>query len=260
MKRCCGHRIFCALTENKSSRLGGTLMEDNLIPKHIAIIMDGNGRWANKRGLPRTAGHAEGALRVREIVEACARLGCDNLTIYAFSTKNWKRPKDEVDTLMKYFIKYVGSEKKRLIKNGIRTRIIGEKSQLPPDVLSAMEELERVTANGERMCLNIALNYGSKAEIIRAVQLCARDAVNGLDVEKIDEEVFRSHLFTDNTPDPDLLIRTAGEQRLSNFLLYQLAYTEFYFTPVYWPDFNTKCLNEAVEEYRRRTRRFGGLK
>ncbi|HOV69389.1 MAG TPA: polyprenyl diphosphate synthase [Clostridia bacterium] len=235
-------------------------MENDNIPKHIAIIMDGNGRWARMRSLPRTAGHIEGAKRVKEIVKACAQLGCEYLTVYALSTENLKRrPPQEIEALMKQFIKYTDSEKNELRANGIKTRIIGDRSVLSDEIKSAMRELEDFTAQGGKMTFNIAINYGSQDEVLMAVRKCAEDVQKGLPLDKIDKSLFEQYLYTANMRNPDLIIRTAGEYRISNFLLYQAAYSELYFTGTYWPDFDKKCLMEAVEEFKRRNRRYGGL-
>lgn len=228
------------------------------LPKHLAIIMDGNGRWAKKQGLLRTIGHENGAKAVRQTVETCARLGIKNLTLFAFSTENWNRPKLEVDTLMKLLSKALKKELNTLTKNDIRLNTIGDTESLPKSVAKNLIEVVESTKENQRMNLTLALNYGSREEITRATKLIADKVKNNIiSVEDIDESVINNHLYTRNLPDVDLVIRTSGEQRISNFLLWQIAYAELYFTDVLWPDFSAEHLMEALESYQNRERRFG---
>ena len=228
------------------------------IPRHIAIIMDGNGRWATSRHLPRVAGHRAGMEAVRRTVEACCDLGVDVLTLYAFSSENWQRPKAEVDTLMDLLAEFMAAESPRLMANGIRVKIIGRTSDLPPGIQMGLRELERRTAEHRRLQLNLALSYGGRQELVDAVRAIARGVASGAyDADGVDERLISDHLYTAGLPDPDLLIRTSGEMRLSNFLLWQTSYSEFYITPTLWPDFSTTDLQRAIEAYRRRERRFG---
>ena len=231
------------------------------IPQHVAIILDGNGRWAKSKGMPRNYGHAQGAKNVERICNAAYHMGIRYLTLYAFSTENWSRPKSEVDTLMRLLRTYLKNCLKTAADNNMRVRVIGERSRLPEELQDKIEELEEVSAKNTGLNLQIALNYGSRDEIVRSVrrlfQTCEK---NGLKADEITEELLEEHLDTAGIPDPDLLIRTSGEQRLSNFLLWQLAYTEFYFTEVPWPACTKEELAKAVEAYQRRDRRYGGLK
>ena len=234
---------------------------DNLsIPNHVAIILDGNGRWAKKRLMPRNYGHKMGAKAVEDICEDAHNIGIKYLTVYAFSTENWNRPEDEVDALMKLLRNYLIDCIERSNKNDMVVRIIGDKSALGDDIREKIEELENITKNNKGLNFTIAINYGSRNEIIRAIQKIAMDVKNNeLDPSKIEEKIFEEYLDTKGIPDPDLLIRTSGEERLSNFLLWQLAYTEFYFTEVLWPDFNKNELINAVIKYNKRERRFGKI-
>jgi undecaprenyl diphosphate synthase len=228
------------------------------IPTHIAIIMDGNGRWAKRRGLPRVAGHREGVKSVRDVVEVCAQLGVKYLTLFAFSTENWRRPKEEIDTLMKLLIKTLRSETEKLHKNDIKLMAIGDIDSLPKEVRQELKEAMERTKNNKRMVLNLALSYSGRWEIIEAVKEIARDVKKGkVKIEEIDDKLFSNYLKTAGIPDPDLLIRTSGELRISNFLLWQIAYTELYITDCLWPDFRRKHLYEAIRDYQRRERRFG---
>ena len=231
------------------------------IPQHVAIILDGNGRWAKKRFMPRNYGHAQGSKNVEKICEVAWNLGIKYLTVYAFSTENWKRPQKEVDTLMKLLKDYLEDCLERTSKNNMRVRVLGDKTGLSDDIRQSIEELEAVSAKNTGLNFSIALNYGSRDEMVRAIRHLAADAVSGsLRPEAVDEKVFERYLDTADLPDPDLLIRTSGEQRLSNFLLWQLAYTEFYFTDVLWPYFDRTELIRAIEQYNTRDRRFGGVK
>lgn len=231
------------------------------VPKHIAIILDGNGRWAKSKGMPRNYGHAQGSKNVEVICEEAYKMGIEYLTVYAFSTENWKRPKDEVDALMKLLRNYMKTCLKTAEKNRMCVRVIGDKTGLDEDIRNRIDELERATINNDGLHFQIALNYGSRDEIIRAVNRIMEEVKNGkLEPGKMDEETFSSYLDTKGIPEPDLLIRTSGEQRLSNFLLWQLAYTEFYTTDVHWPAFTKEELIKAVEAYNKRERRYGLVK
>ena len=234
-----------------------TLNPDRL-PRHLAVIMDGNGRWAKQRMLRRIVGHQRGVETVRLIVEECSNLGIGYLTLYAFSSENWLRPKSEVSALMLLLKKYIRSEIPRMMKNNIRFNVIGDRSELPPDVERELADALDQTAANTGMVLTLALSYGSRQEIVRAARQLAGDMVAGrINPDKVDEQLFTSYLFTADIPDPDLLIRTSGEMRISNFLLWQLAYTELYFCDVNWPDFGKKELYRAIHDYQTRERRYG---
>ena len=231
--------------------------KDNL-PKHLAIIMDGNGRWAKQKGLLRAFGHENGTKSVRVTVESCAKLGIENLTLYAFSTENWNRPKLEVDTLMKLLINSLKNELKTLTENRIRLHAIGNLDLLPKSAQKELLEVIETTKNNTRMTLTLALSYGSREEIISAVkQISDKVKNNIISIDSIDESIINQHLYTQNLPEVDLLIRTSGEHRISNFLLWQIAYAELYFTPILWPDFKEEDLYEAIISYQKRERRFG---
>ena len=235
-------------------------MESMRVPEHVAIILDGNVRWAKKRFLPRNMGHAQGSKTVEKIIEDAFDMGIKYLTVYAFSTENWRRPKDEVDALMKLLRDYLKTCIKRANKNNMRVRVIGDVTGLSEDLREKIEQLEEASKGNTGINFTIALNYGSRDEMIRAMKKMAGDLLAGtLKKEDITEDVFAGYLDTKGIPEPDLMIRTSGEQRLSNFMLWQLAYTEFYFTDVLWPDFNKKELKKAVEYYNGRERRFGGI-
>ena len=235
-------------------------MESMRVPEHVAIILDGNGRWAKKRFLPRNMGHAQGCKTVERIIEDAFDMGIKYLTVYAFSTENWRRPKDEVDALMKLLRDYLKTCIKRANKNNMRVRVIGDVTGLSEDLREKIEQLEEASKGNTGINFTIALNYGSRDEMIRAMKKMAGDLLAGtLKKEEITEDLFAGYLDTKGLPEPDLMIRTSGEQRLSNFMLWQLAYTEFYFTDVLWPDFNKKELKKAVEYYNGRERRFGGI-
>ena len=228
------------------------------IPSHVAIIMDGNGRWAKMKGRPRIFGHRAGMESVRDVVEAAGELGIRVLTLFAFSTENWSRPRSEVLALMSLLRKYTLIEKEELREKGIRVQAIGRVAELFPKAREALEEAIEYTAGGEKMILNLAISYSGRVEIIDAVRAIARDVQQGLiRPDEIDERVFSDHLYTKDLPDPDLLIRTSGEMRISNFLLYQMAYTEIYVTDVLWPDFRRDDLYRAIAAYQCRERRFG---
>ena len=231
------------------------------IPQHIAIILDGNGRWAKAKGMPRNYGHAQGSKNVERICEEAYKMGVKYLTVYAFSTENWSRPKEEVDALMKLLRNYMKTCLKTAAKNRMKVRVLGDKTKLDDDIRKRIEELEKATVDNDGLNFQIALNYGSRDEMIRAMKKMAADCKEGkLEVEDISESVFEAYLDTHDIPDPDLLIRTSGELRLSNYLLWQLAYTEFYFTDVLWPDFTKTELEKAILHYNNRDRRFGGTK
>jgi undecaprenyl diphosphate synthase len=230
------------------------------VPEHVAIIMDGNGRWANKRALPRVAGHHEGMKVVRKTTKLANKLGIKTLTLYAFSTENWKRPKSEVEYLMKLPEEFLGSFLPELIEENVQVKMMGYKNQLPVHTLNAIEKAMKDTENNDGLVLNFALNYGSRAEIVDAAKQVLIDYKSGILKEnELNEDVFNSYLMTSNLRDPDLLIRTSGEIRLSNFMLWQLAYSEFWFTDVLWPDFREKHFLEAIEAFQNRQRRFGGI-
>lgn len=227
-------------------------------PAHVAIIMDGNGRWAKARGLPRIAGHKKGAEALRALLQECEGLGVRYLTIYAFSSENWNRPQEEVSDLMQLLAYYLEREIKTLSKNGIRLRVIGDRSLLDDKTRKQIGEAEAATAQNERFELVVALSYGSRGEMVQAVRQIAESVAKGeISPESIDEAAISRHLYTHALPDPDLLIRTGGEHRLSNFLLWQQAYTELYFTPVFWPDFSVQHFKDALAEYAKRERRYG---
>ena len=235
-------------------------LEKEAMPCHVAIIMDGNGRWAESRGLPRAAGHRQGMETLKEIVEACLDFGIAILTVFAFSTENWKRPREEVDILMGLLVEYLEKEIGELHRQGVRVQTLGEMGQLPKKAREELLKATELTADNNRLILNVAINYGGRAEIVRAAREISRLAHAGrLHPDDIDEELFSRHLFTGGLPDPDLLIRPSGEYRISNFLLWQLAYTEFWFTDILWPDFRREQLEEAIRAYQLRDRRFGGL-
>ncbi len=229
-------------------------------PEHIAIIMDGNGRWAETRGLRRIFGHREGIQSVREITTECARIGVQSLTLYAFSVENWKRPSPEVRYLMQLLRRFLIQERPTLMDNGVRLRAIGRVADLPTAALEELRRTEELTRHNPGMLLRLALSYGSRTEIADALRALVEDARAGiLDAKSIDEETLRAYLYDPSTPDPDLLIRTAGEMRLSNFLLWQISYSEFYVSEVCWPQFRKAELHEALQAYGRRKRKFGGL-
>lgn len=228
------------------------------LPKHLAIIMDGNGRWAKQKGMLRAIGHENGTKAVRTTVESCAKLGIENLTLYAFSTENWNRPKLEVDTLMKLLVSSLKKEINTLLDNNIKLNAIGNLSLLPKKVYKELQEVINLTSKNTHMNLTLALSYGSREELVTAVKEISNKVKNNIiSEESIDQSVINKHLYTHNLPDVDLLIRTSGEQRISNFLLWQIAYAELYFTPVLWPDFTEQHLSEAIIEYQKRERRFG---
>lgn len=230
----------------------------NSLPKHVAIIMDGNGRWAKKRGLPRTAGHSAGAETFRKIATYCKELGMDYLTVYAFSTENWKRPQEEVDAIMKLLEKYLVEAIEKMERDGIRLKILGDTAPLSDKLKELIDRTDRISSELSGFQANICLNYGGRDEIVKAARKYAQEVIEGR-ANDIDEKSFSSYMYSDGIPDPDLIIRPSGEVRTSNFLLWQSAYSEFYFTDVLWPDFDEAELDKALEDYAKRSRRYGGV-
>lgn len=231
----------------------------NKLPQHLAIIMDGNGRWAKKKGLPRSIGHREGAKAVKRVIANCLDLNIPILTLFAFSTENWKRPKKEITYLLKLFERVLSKEKANLIKDNIQINFIGRLDDLPNSLNDKMNELCESTKGNNKLILNIAVNYGGRAEIVDAVNsIILKIDKNNLKIEEINEDTIRDNLYTYNLPDPDLLIRTAGEMRISNFMIWQIAYAEFWVTPVLWPDFDKNNLVEALKNFQKRVRKYGG--
>ena len=230
------------------------------IPKHIGIIMDGNGRWAKNRFLPRIAGHKEGMNRVVDIVEECCKIGVRTLTLYAFSTENWKSQEEEVNGLMNILVVYINSQLKRILENNIIFRVIGDYSKLPSSIVKLLDNSIDKSKDNNGMVLNIALNYGGRAEIISSIKNLYKDIEKGkLSLDELNEESFKKYLYTKENSDVDLMIRTGNEKRISNFLIYQLAYSEFYFTDVLWPEFYADDLYDAIYDFQNRNRRFGGI-
>lgn len=246
-------------SKNKNENIE-LVLDKNNIPKHIAIIMDGNGRWAKKRKLPRTMGHKAGVETIRRVLKESHVLGIQYLTLYAFSTENWRRPDDEVSALMRLLVEYLRSELAELNRNGVVIRVLGDIGKLPKDAQNEILYAVEVTKDNKGVVLNIAFNYGGRDEIIRAVKLVSEEVKSGnINIDDINEEVFEKYLYTSNTPDPDLIIRPSGEQRISNFLLWQCAYSEFWYSNVCWPDFKKEHLHEAIYDYQHRDRRYGGV-
>lgn len=236
-------------------------MEKDNLPQHIAIIMDGNGRWANRRGLPRTEGHRRGIGKIREIIRAADELGIKAITFFAFSTENWKRPKQEIAMLMRSLKIFLNKEIQDFHEKNIRFQQIGRDDPIPKELQALLRKSEELTKNNSGLVVNLALNYGSKAEIIDAIKNIAHSAIRGeLNVDELDEDSFSNYLYTAGLPDPDLLIRTSGEMRISNFLLWQLSYAELYFTKRYWPDFSKEDLIAAIDDFQKRDRRYGDVK
>jgi len=231
-------------------------LEPDNMPRHVAVIMDGNGRWAKSRGKPRLEGHRQGVKVAREITETAVRVGLSALTLYSFSSENWRRPQDEVDALMAIFSRQLSRQKSLLMDNGLRFRVIGDLTRLEGKLRQKIEKLSHDTSSHTGMMVQLAINYGSRDELVRAVKRLVRD---GVDVEGLDEQCLSRYLDTGDLEDPDLLIRTSGELRLSNYLLYQLAYAELYFTPILWPDFNPPEFVNALLDYQKRSRRYGAL-
>jgi len=251
------HQSDSSLDHLSESELAAQL-ESELLPKHVAVIMDGNGRWAELRGLPRIAGHREGINSVREMISQCLKLGIRVLTIYAFSQENWNRPAQEINALMGLLEYYLSTERASLIEQGVRFQAIGRMELLPPSAQHWVRTTEQETAHLDKMVLNVALSYGGRAEIVDAVRGLLTDVHTGsIKAEQVDQALFQQYLYTYPLPDPDLLIRTSGETRISNFLLWQLAYTELCFTPTLWPDFRRREFLLALLEYQKRERRFG---
>lgn len=233
-------------------------IDTNNLPKHLAIIMDGNGRWAKQKGFLRAFGHENGTKSVKVNIEACAKLGIEFLTLYAFSTENWNRPKLEVETLMKILVNSLKKELKTLQDNNIKLNAIGNLEKLPKSAQKELQDVINITKNNSRMTLTLALSYGSREEIVNAVRNISNKVKNNIiSIDSIDDSIINEHLYTQNLPDVDLLIRTSGEHRISNFLLWQIAYAELYFTDVLWPDFKEQNLYEAIISYQKRERRFG---
>jgi undecaprenyl diphosphate synthase len=238
-----------------------TALDLSRLPRHIAMIMDGNGRWARDRSLERIEGHVRGAETVRKMVEECCRLGIGQLTLYSFSSENWKRPQREVDFLMGLLVQYLVDERPEIMRQNIRFRVIGRRAELSPEVVAEIEQTERMSAGNTGLTLVLAINYGSRTEIVDAVRSIAERVQRGdLPVSAIDETTISDALYTAGMPDPDLLIRTAGEMRVSNYLLWQISYAELWVTPVCWPDFTVDVFHSALRDYAGRERRFGGLK
>jgi undecaprenyl diphosphate synthase len=246
-----------SLNSSASSGLPEDLDKTKL-PTHVAIIMDGNGRWAKKHLLSRIKGHEKGSEAVRTIVRACREFGISYLTLYAFSTENWQRPKAEIDALMTLLIKFLKSEQQELLENDIRLHAVGQIERLPAEVQQALRETMKLTCKNSGLQLNLALSYGSRTEIVHMVQQIAQKSKNGqIDPQSINAEIVAQHLYTKGIPDPDLLIRTSGEMRISNFLLWQIAYSEIHITPTYWPDFSRDEFYQILKDFQKRERRFG---
>jgi len=236
------------------------LIDFERLPKHIAVIMDGNGRWAQNRMMPRNFGHQEGVKRVIDIVEEASQLGIEHLTLYAFSTENWKRPEKEIEGLMKLLVYFINKELDRLNKNNVKIKTLGDITKLPKTALKEVERAIETTKDNTGLVLNIALNYGGRDEIINGVKEVVKDVQKGnISIDDIDEKLFSEYLYTKGQPDPDLMIRASGELRISNFLLYQIAYSEFWFSNILWPDFTKERFIEAIIDYQKRDRRFGGV-
>jgi len=235
------------------------LFDMNKLPQHLAIIMDGNGRWAKKKGLPRSAGHREGAKAVKRVIANCLDFNIPILTLFAFSTENWKRPKNEIIYLLKLFKRVLSKEKENLIKNNIKINFIGRLNDLPKQLNDKMNELFESTRKNNKLILNVAINYGGRAEIVDAINsIIMKINKKRLNIEEINENTIRDNLYTHNLPDPDLLIRTGGEMRISNFMIWQIAYAELWVTPVFWPDFDKDNLIEAIRNFQKRVRKYGG--
>jgi undecaprenyl diphosphate synthase len=240
------------------SELLHEILLNGAVPRHVAVIMDGNGRWARRRGLPRHAGHRQGMKAVREVIEGATEAGVGVLTLFAFSTENWQRPPTEINALMGLLKHYARRERKELTRKGVEVHVLGALDRVDETTRRAVEEIVRGTRGGERLRLNLMISYSGREELLRAVRILAEQAAKGeVDPDAIDEEAFEDVLFTRGLPDPDLLVRTSGEHRLSNFLLWQLAYTEIHISPVLWPDFTREDLFRALRDYQRRERRFG---
>jgi len=251
--------LFSSIFASKKNSSQDQIINSN-IPKHVAIIMDGNGRWATKRHLPRSAGHRAGVESLREIINASIEIGVEYLTVYSLSSENWKRPESEIKFLMKLFLATIKNELRLLMEYGVRLRLVGDRKSLPPEVVEAYEEAEKKTSENTKLNFNIALNYGSRQEILDAFKALGEKINSGeLNIEDICIKDLSDNLYTKDIPDPDFLIRTSGEHRISNFLLWQISYSELYFTKVLWPDFKRKHFIKAIDEYQKRNRRFGKL-
>lgn len=241
--------------------IGEFELDKNNIPKHIALIMDGNGRWAKERNLPRSMGHKAGVETIRRVITEADELGVKYLTLYAFSTENWKRPKDEVSTLMKLLVQYLRKEIDELDSKGVIINVLGDISKLPQECIDEINKASLRTKNNKGITMNVALNYGGRNEIIRAIKsIVNEEKKGGLNIDDIDDEMINKYLYTAGMPDPDIIIRPSGEQRLSNFLLWQCAYSEFWYSDINWPDFTGKDLRRAIYDFQNRDRRFGGIK
>nr|WP_100487712.1 isoprenyl transferase [Sporolactobacillus pectinivorans] len=252
---------FSFLKNGKSEKKEQVFSDAHRVPEHVAIIMDGNGRWAQRRGLPRIAGHREALKTIKKITNEAQRLGVKVLTLYAFSTENWKRPKTEVEFLMKLPEQFLNSYLVELIENNVQVRVMGDMARIPAHTIRAVNQAIEKTKKNSGLVLNFALNYGSHAEIVEAVRSLVRDALDHkIEPDSIDEQLLSERMLSPLLPDPDLLIRTGGEIRLSNFMLWQMAYTELYFTEIYWPDFSESDLRTAIFEFSTRQRRYGGIK
>lgn len=252
--------LFFNNKKKKSEKSEEIIIDKTNIPPHIAVIMDGNGRWAKERNLPRTMGHRAGMDTIRKIVKESSKLGVRYLTLYAFSTENWKRPEDEVTALMKLVVEFIGKEINELHKNEVVFNVIGDISKLPQVCQESIFSAKEKTKNNKGLTLNIALNYGGRDEIVSGVKKIAQEILdNNIKVEDIDEQLISNHLYTSGMPDPDIVIRPSGELRLSNYLLWQSAYSEFWFSNINWPDFTERDLHKAISDYQNRNRRFGGV-
>jgi undecaprenyl diphosphate synthase len=246
------------MQSSTSAELLAQIRAHGAIPRHVAIIMDGNGRWARERLMPRPFGHRSGMKSVREVIEGAVEAGLEVLSLFAFSQENWSRPATEIDALMSLLEEYVAREANELEEKGVQVRVLGDLTRLTPTAAAAVDKVVQQTAHNSRLRLNLFISYGSRAELVRAAKRLAEDVAAGrLAAEAIDEEQFRQRLYTADCPDPDLLIRTSGEKRISNFLLWQLAYAELYISPVLWPDFSRRELFEAIRDFQNRERRFG---
>ena len=253
--------IFKSHKKVTSSNNDDLQLDMENIPKHIAIIMDGNGRWAKAKNLPRALGHKAGVETIRRIIREGDRLGVKYMTLYAFSTENWKRPKDEVSTLMKLLVQYLKEEISELHDKGVVINVLGDSSKLPKDCIDEIQKAKEITKNNTGIIMNVALNYGGRDEIIRATRALAEMVALGeIKPSDIDNEIFENHLYTKGMPDPDIIIRPSGEQRLSNFLLWQCAYSEFWYSNINWPDFTEEDLRRAIYDFQNRDRRFGAIK
>jgi len=252
--------LFFNNKKKKSEKSEEIIIDKTNIPAHIAVIMDGNGRWAKERNLPRTMGHRAGMDTIRKIVKESSKLGVRYLTLYAFSTENWKRPEDEVTALMKLVVEFIGKEINELHKNQVVFNVIGDISKLPQVCQESIFSAKEKTKNNKGLTLNIALNYGGRDEIVSGIKKIAQEILdNNIKVEDIDEQLISNHLYTSGMPDPDIVIRPSGELRLSNYLLWQSAYSEFWFSNINWPDFTERDLHKAISDYQNRNRRFGGV-